>query len=211
MPSDIKELIKTSLDAIFNRDQFGISQKFLALGEKYNVRDVETNEDLLWVERDKFGRYTHMHVYTDKTKSQKILHLEDKAMLDFFGKFTVMDVETNQPLASLKRKWFWSWLWRESYDIFGPEGFESQPIGKVEARGGFIRQWLRKVYKFWFLRLQFDVFLFKDGQKVKVMEYNRKATLRDNYIIDCTFDTEGQLDRRLAVALGLVLDAFEQR
>ncbi|MHA2274044.1 MAG: hypothetical protein ACXACI_19550 [Candidatus Hodarchaeales archaeon] len=61
------------------------------------------------------------------------------------------------------------------------------------------------------MRLQFDVFLFKEGQKVKVMEYNRKLSLRDNYVIDCSFDTEGLLDRRIAVGLGLILDSSEQR
>ncbi len=199
-------------EAIFNRDKFGINQKYLAIGTKYFIRDLVTNEDLLYVERDRLGRYTHTHVFTDKTKSTKVLHLEDKATLDFFGKMTVVDVETGQPLASLKRDWLWSFLWRETYDLYGPGGFETLPIGKIEARGSVLRTWIRKFLKFFpFLRLQFDVFLFKEGQPVKVMEYNRKATIRDHYVIDCTFDTEGLLDRKLAVGFGLILDSYESR
>ncbi|MHA2371066.1 MAG: hypothetical protein ACXADX_19795 [Candidatus Hodarchaeales archaeon] len=199
--------------SVFDRDKFGISQKHFAIGEKYFVRDLETNEDLLWVERDRLGRFTHMHVYSDKSKSLKVLHLEDKATWDMFGKWAIMDVATKQPLLAIKRKWFLSWLWRESWDVYGPEGYETgQPIGKIEARGNFFKTYLRKMsfLRGW-MRLQFDVFLFKEGQKVKVMEYNRKLSLRDNYVIDCSFDTEGLLDRRIAVGLGLILDSSEQR
>ncbi len=93
-------------EAIFNRDKFGINQKHLAIGTKFFVRDLDTNADLLYVERDRLGRYTHSHVFTDKTKAKKVLHLEDKATFDFFGKMTVVDVESGKPLASLKRNWF---------------------------------------------------------------------------------------------------------
>jgi hypothetical protein len=199
-------------EAIFNRDKFGINQKYLAIGTKYFVRDIDTNEDLLYVERDRLGRYTHSHVFTDKTKAEKVLHLEDKATLDFFGKATVVDVESGRPLASLKRDWLISFFWRETYDLYGPGGFETPPIGKIESRGSGLRTWLRKFLKFFpFFRLQFDVFLFKDNQAIKVMEYNRKASIRDHYVVDCTFDTEGLLDRKLAVGLGLILDSYEAR
>ncbi len=196
-------------EAVFRRDKFGINQKHLAMGERYFIRDVDTNEDLLWVERDRIGRYTHMHLYSDKSKSHKVIHLEDQATFDMFGKWRVIDVEKNQPIATLKRKFLVSAFWRERWDITSPDG---QPMGKIQARGSFFKIWLRKMgpLKGW-MRLQFEVLLFKDGQEVKVMEYNRKFSLRDNYVIDCTFDTQGLLDRRLAVALGLICDSAEQR
>jgi hypothetical protein len=199
--------------SVFDRDKFGISQKHFAIGEKYFVRDLETNEDLLWVERDRLGRFTHMHVYSDKSKTHKVLHLEDKATWDFFGKWAIIDAGSKQPLLALKRRSWFSWLWRESWDLYGPEGYETgQPIGKIEARGNFFKTYLRKMsFLRGFMRLQFDVFLYKGAEKVKVMEYNRKLSLRDNYVIDCSFDTEGLLDRRIAVGLGLILDSSESR
>jgi len=196
-------------ESVFRRDKFGISQKHFAIGEKYFIRDVDTNQDLLWVERDRFGRYTHMHVYSDKSKSQKFLHLEDKATWDFFGHWQVINAENNEVLASLKRNWLSSWFWRENWDLFGPDG---RPIGKIQARGGVFKTWLRKFWLRGWIRMQFDVFLFdQHGKKVKVMEYNRKFTLRDNYVIDCSFDSQGFLDRQLAVGLGLILDSSEAR
>ncbi|MFX1512873.1 MAG: hypothetical protein ACFFCQ_09830 [Promethearchaeota archaeon] len=195
--------------AVFNKDKFGVNQKHLAIGEKYFIRDIDTNEDLLWVERDRIGRYTHMHVYSDKSKQNKVLHLEDQATFDAFGKWTIIDVTTNEHLITLKRKFLKSWFWRESWDLFSPDGVQ---VGRIQSRGSFLATYLRKLgpLQGW-LRLQFEVLLYHQRQEVKVMEYNRKLSLRDNYVIDCTFDADKILDRRIAVGLGLILDTSEAR
>jgi uncharacterized protein YxjI len=40
---------------------------------------------------------------------------------------------------------------------------------------------------------------------------NRKFKLRDSYVLDVSGDHEGQLDRRLAIALAIGLDALQNR
>jgi len=40
---------------------------------------------------------------------------------------------------------------------------------------------------------------------------NRKFQLRDRYILDLSGDTEKRVDRRLAVALAIGLDALQNR
>jgi hypothetical protein len=42
-------------------------------------------------------------------------------------------------------------------------------------------------------------------------EFNRKLTLFDRYVIDVRGDVEGILDRRVALALGVMLDTGERR
>lgn len=42
-------------------------------------------------------------------------------------------------------------------------------------------------------------------------ELNRKFTLFDRYVLDLTPDTTRSLDRRVAVALGVILDTGERR
>ena len=42
-------------------------------------------------------------------------------------------------------------------------------------------------------------------------EFNRKFTLRDRYVLDMTADAEHTLDRRIAFALGVMLDSGERR
>ena len=42
-------------------------------------------------------------------------------------------------------------------------------------------------------------------------EFNRKFTLLDRYVLDLSADTARTFDRRVAVALGIMLDTGERR
>ena len=42
-------------------------------------------------------------------------------------------------------------------------------------------------------------------------EFNRKFTLLDRYVLDLTHDLQRTLDRRVALALGVMLDTGERR
>jgi hypothetical protein len=44
-----------------------------------------------------------------------------------------------------------------------------------------------------------------------VGEFNRKFTLLDRYVLDLSRDEERALDRRVAVAMGVMLDTGERR
>ncbi|MFX0173823.1 MAG: hypothetical protein ACFE9L_18220 [Candidatus Hodarchaeota archaeon] len=52
---------------IFDRDKFGIQQRqrrLLSAQEAYHIKDVDTDQDLLWIKRDRFRRKTYLHVFT---------------------------------------------------------------------------------------------------------------------------------------------------
>jgi hypothetical protein len=42
-------------------------------------------------------------------------------------------------------------------------------------------------------------------------EFNRKFTLLDRYVLDLSRDRSNYLDRRIAIALGVMLDTGERR
>jgi uncharacterized protein YxjI len=53
-------------------------------------------------------------------------------------------------------------------------------------------------------------FIFLRGKDV-IGEFNRKFTIRDRYVLDLTADHQRTLDRRIAIALGVMLDTGEHR
>ena len=57
--------------------------------------------------------------------------------------------------------------------------------------------------------LDFDFDLVMDGRVIGSL--NRKFQLRDRYVLDLTGDHERKLDRRLAIALAIGLDALQNR
>ena len=55
-------------------------------------------------------------------------------------------------------------------------------------------------------------FIFYLGQTDQVIgQFDRKFTLLDRYVLDMSLDVGGVLDRRVALALGVMLDTGERR
>ena len=54
-------------------------------------------------------------------------------------------------------------------------------------------------------------YIIIDPQERLLGEFNRKFTLLDRYVLDLTHDPTRGLDRRLALALGVMLDTGERR
>mgnify|MGYP006273433707 CR=1 FL=1 len=55
-------------------------------------------------------------------------------------------------------------------------------------------------------------FIIVSGRTERVIgEFNRQFTLLDRYVLDLSPDAERYLDRRIAVALGVMLDTGERR
>ena len=206
---------------IFDRDKFGVQQRhrrLLSAQEAYHIKDVDTDQDLLWIKRDRFGRKTHMHVFPgDPKTTPEIMTIKDNAWFDSWANFDIIDNETNQNLGRAKRNFFSSML-RENWTIWDGSG---KVIGKVKARSLIISLFrnLRWILPFgwilglfaWMIRLQFDIYLIQNGEEVKVGEFNRRRTLGDKYVLDMTADSERRFNRKFAVALAVLLDSAEQR
>ena len=62
---------------------------------------------------------------------------------------------------------------------------------------------------FGFLRTNFVLIRGRDAEIFG--EFNRKFTLLDRYVLDLSGDTARTFDRRVAVALGVMLDTGERR
>ena len=54
-------------------------------------------------------------------------------------------------------------------------------------------------------------FVFQTPEGEVLGEFNRKFTLLDRYVLDLTEDAERTLDRRVALAAGIMLDTGERR
>lgn len=206
--------------SLWNRRKFGIAQRHrrqLTFQEAYHIRDVDTNEDIAWSKRDRIGLKTNIHVYDSETtqETNKVLLIRDEAIFDAFGKFRVLDSKTGEELAVIKRHWFRS-LFREKYTIRDPRTGEE--LVTCQARSllvSLIRnfRWLPIFgyadFFIQFIRLQWDFFDRKTLQKLG--EFNRKFTIRDNYVLDVTPDVSNVIDSRVALAIAILLDSAEKR
>jgi len=153
-----------------------------------------------------FAKKRHVIFYTNDTKQQQVLEVkQDKKFYFLMAHYTVTD-DHGQPLARLRKNYIYDLL-RKRWDCLTPEG-DLLCIAKEDS---VILSLLRRVLGplFGLLRTNFH-FYSRDGQDV-IGEFNRELTLVDKYVLDMSEDRTRMLDRRIAVAMGVMLDTGESR
>ncbi len=185
---------------IWNRDRFAIAQKHLAISDIYNVYDPETETPILYVKREKFKAHAHIHVYTDKKRQNEILFLKDCTWFSFNARFEVFDPIVNFKVGEVKRKALAS-LVRPRWIIRDANGHKMGEAYQDSLVKAFFNLFLR------FMKLDFHIKIAGE----KVGKFVRKWSIRDKYLLDLSNDPKKLFDRRLALALGIILDTEENR
>ena len=205
-------------NTMWNKKKYALSQRHrrqLTGQEAYHVKDPDTLQELLWLKRKRIGFKTDITAwYSANMDEQNVAFiLRDNATLDMFGKFTL---EVNSKSYAVYKRHFLRSLIREKWTIRHPETEEE--LMSVEARSWLVSlirhfRWLPVLNWFdffiQFIRLQFDIYDVKTKRKIGF--FDRKFTIRDNYIIDFEADQDNILDPMVGVALSVLLDSAENR
>jgi uncharacterized protein YxjI len=146
----------------------------------------------------------HVTFYRDEHKNEVLLEVEQDKQFQFLeATFTVRDPQ-GRVLAKLRKNNLFDFLRKRWYcdDLAG----RRLCIIKEDS---ILLSLLRRVLGplFGILRTNF---VFVRGERV-IGEFNRKMTLLDQYVLDLTADSGHTLDRRIALAAGVMLDTGERR
>lgn len=149
----------------------------------------------------------HVTFYSDEAKSRALLKvLQDKKAQLIVATYTVLD-EAGTPLARLQKNYLYN-VFRKRWYVLAPD---SDRVIAMAFEDSLILSMLRRLLGPLFGLLRTN-FIITKGETEKVIgEFNRKFTLLDRYVLDVSADHEKHLDRRVAVALGLMLDTGEKR
>lgn len=148
----------------------------------------------------------HATFYADESKQRKLFEILQDRKLQFpVATYTVKDGQ-GLILAQLRKNYIYD-LFRKQWDCYGPNG-GTLCIAKEES---VILSLLRRLLGSFFglLRINF-IILDNRGRKV-IGEFNRKFTLLDRYVLDMSSDPRRLLDRRIALAIGVMIDSGERR
>jgi uncharacterized protein YxjI len=146
----------------------------------------------------------HITFYTDDTKTEKVLEIKQLNKIEFpYANFSILDTAGNI-IGSLRKNVLFDYV-RRRWQVNNANG-EPLCMAKEDS---IILSLLRRtgIPIFLFLRTNF---IFLRGKDV-IGEFNRKLTLLDRYVLDLTADTQRVFDRRIALALGVMLDTGERR
>jgi hypothetical protein len=177
-----------------------LKRQAISLTGKFRFYDPLGNL-VMFSEQKMFKLREDIRVYSDESKTQEVLSIKARQIMDFSASYDVVDTAMNQKVGALRRKGLRSIL-RDEWEVLDANDnligliFEDS-IGLALLRRFLLGSWLPQNY---------DITL---GQ-------TRVGDLRQNFNLfryelnlDFSMDTARMLDRRLGIAAGTLLAAVE--
>jgi predicted Zn finger-like uncharacterized protein len=152
----------------------------------------------------------HITFYRDAAYKQKLLEvLQDQKLALRMMRYTVRDADGKE-LGRFRKDYLANFL-RKKWDGFDAEGNRQFVIREDSIILSLLRRFLGSFYGL--LRTNFVIHhVDEDGKDGPLVgEFNRKFTLLDRYVLDCSHDRGRKMDRRMAIAIGVLLDTAESR
>lgn len=190
------------MNPIFQFPKYVLRRQAIALTGKFRFYDPSGNL-VLFSEQKMFKWREDIRVYADEAKTQEVLSIKARQIMDFSAAYDVVDSATGEKVGALRRKGLRSLL-RDEWEVLdandGVKGllFEDS-MGLALLRRFLLGNWLPQNYDITFgetrvadIRQEFNLFRY---------ELN----------LDFSMDTARLLDRRLGLAAGILLAAVEGR
>ena len=190
------------MNTIFEYNHYLLKRQVFALTGKFRYYDSMGNL-LMFSEQKMFKLREDIRVFSDESKSQEVLQIKARQIIDFSAAYDVMDSAYNQKVGTLRRKGFQSML-RDEWEVLDAN---DQLIGMLfEDSPGLAL--LRRMLLGSLLPQNYDITV---GER-RVADLKQRFNLfRYELDVDFSFDTARMLDRRVGLAAGILLAAIEGR
>lgn len=152
----------------------------------------------------------HVTFYRDESKREKLLDvLQDKKFQPIMMTYTVRDAR-GRPIARLGKNLLFNFI-RKRWYVWAPGGgADPQPLF-LAKEDSVILSLLRRLIGPLFGLLRTNFIFLPAGTEDVIGEFKRKFTILDRYVLDLSGDPQRTMDRRIALALGVMLDTGERR
>ena len=189
------------MNPAFQFNQYLLKRQVFALTGKFRFFNP-SGQLVMFSEQKMFKLREDIRVYADEGKSQEVLMIKARQIIDFSAAFDVVDSATGMKVGALRRKGLHSIL-RDEWEILD---VGDNVIGSlVEDSMGLalLRRFLTNL-----VPQNYDILI--GGARVADLKQNfNPFTYELN--VDFSMDVAHQLDRRLGIAAGILLAAIEGR
>ena len=247
----------------FDRDKFFVSQKRIAINQKYFIFD-ENKTPILYVERPaRLGRgllsalafiavlllgflavggmiavlrgqeflsglvaiigliasfaaaiataiwltpLRHITIYSDPTKQEPLVEILQQQKFVLYKATYLVRLADGTPMALCIKNYLYNFF-RKRWYVNDPSEVPLLVAKEDSVILSLLRRLLGELA--WFIRTNFII--HPAGSDEVVGEFNRKFTFFDRYVLDLSADPNHRVDRRLGVALAVLLDTGERR
>ena len=191
-------------DPRFAHDGFRLDQLIRPVANLYKVSALapgdEAGAPVAFVRQKKLAIREDLRFFADESESDELFRVKARQVVDVGGRYDVT-TPAGERIGVLQRR-FAQTLFRTTWAILdADEGALAEVTESSTARAV-----LRRVVD---VPLLYHFSIVVDGRQVG--EVRRVFTLRDRYVMTLGGDIDRRIDRRLAVALLVVLDALQGR
>jgi hypothetical protein len=190
------------MNPIFQHPSYLLKRQALALTGKFRFYDPMGNL-VMFSEQKMFKLREDIRVYADEAKTQEVLSIKARQIVDFSAAYDVVDTALNQKVGVLRRKG-WRSILRDEWEVLDASDnvigmlFEDS-VGLAMLRRFLLGSWLPQNY---------DLTL----GEMRVADLKQNFNLfRYELNLDFSMDPTQRLDRRVGIAAGVLLAAVEGR
>lgn len=208
-------MVSNSLPKL-DRDVFLVNQKHRSwMKSRYYVFD-EAGAPLFYVERPvKPFRRSDITIYDDDSCTSPVLIIrQDHGYAALKRRYSLFQPNDEQPIARFERNNIRSWI-RRAWAISDASG---SPIAAAREDSAWLAIVRRVVEQLPFIsllmslvRTNFHIYAISPQGEERLGSFDRKFSIGDKYALRLSDDPGRRLDRRIALALGILLDTGEAR
>ena len=189
------------MNPIFQANQYLLKRQVFALTGKFRFYDPG-GKLVLFSEQKMFKLREDIRVFSDEVKTQEVLMIKARQIIDFSAAYDVVDSAAMQKVGALRRKGLASML-RDEWEILDVNDTVIAKLIEDSMGLALVRRFLSNL-----VPQNYDV----------LMGAERVADLKQNFNpfsyqlnLDFSMDPNQRLDRRLGIAAGILLAAVEGR
>ena len=201
-----------SADA-FAHDRYLVDQLIRPIANLYRITPLAAGETPLggpvaFVRQKKMAIKEDIRFFADESETEELFRLKARSVLDTGGsRYDVTDPQGNA--IGVLHHVFRKSLFRSTWEVTDASAGAVVTAQERSLPMAIARRLIDFVpYGEW-IPIPYNFDLLMDGRVIGSL--NRKFQIRDRYVLDLTADHERKLDRRLAIALAIGLDALQNR
>ncbi|MBN1305778.1 MAG: hypothetical protein JXA13_15175 [Anaerolineales bacterium] len=182
----------------FQYGHYLLKRQVFALTGKFRYYNP-SGELVMFSQQKMFKLKEDIRVYTDENKTQELLVIQARQIIDFSAAYDVVDASSNMKVGALRRRGLKSIL-RDEWEVLD---VNDQPMGVIQE-DSMGRAMLRRLLLGSLLPQDYDAVI--NGQRAADLK-QRFNLFR--YELDVTFEPGLAFDRRLGLAAGILLATVE--
>ena len=186
-------------------DRFTIDQLIRPMVNLYRISAGPT--PIAFVRQKRMAIKEDIRFFADENEARELWRIKARSMMEFGGRYDVTTPEGEK--IGVLGKVFGKSLLRSTWSIMDAEEQELAVAKERSVPVAILRRVIDAVPYGDFIPIPFHFTI--DAAERHIGDLNRRFGIRDTYDLDVAGDVERRIDRRLAVSLGIALDALQSR